>query len=273
MGKFDGILLCADLDDTLLTDDKRVSDGNIGALKYFMNNGGMFTFATGRVPRGAELIREYIEPNAPMVCVNGAGIYDFQAKKFLWSMKLDNGMVDVMEYVDKNLPYAGIEASSEENVYFCKMNRIVEEHKRLEKFPDMYADYRNLPEEIMKVIFMVEEHELDGFKAAINGTDFPQRYSFIQSSPWYYELLPKGVSKGAGLTKLKELTGARFSIAMGDTENDISLMESADLGVAVANAIEPVKAAAGYVTKNDNNHDAVGEVIELLDNGGFLTVL
>lgn len=48
MGKFDGILLCTDLDDTLLTTDKRVSDENSKAIEYFKSEGGLFTFATGR---------------------------------------------------------------------------------------------------------------------------------------------------------------------------------------------------------------------------------
>ena len=55
MGKFDGILLCTDLDDTLLTTDKRVSDENSKAIEYFKSEGGLFTFATGRVPQGAKL--------------------------------------------------------------------------------------------------------------------------------------------------------------------------------------------------------------------------
>ena len=56
MGKFDGILLCTDLDDTLLTTDKRVSDENSKAIEYFKSEGGLFTFATGRVPQGAKLM-------------------------------------------------------------------------------------------------------------------------------------------------------------------------------------------------------------------------
>ncbi len=272
MERFDGILLCTDLDDTLLTRDKRVSEKNVNALRYFMDNGGMFTFATGRVPRGAKLVRKYIEPNAPMVCANGAAIYDFKTGKFLWSLKLDKGINDVIGYVYEHFPSAGVEASSEDTVYFCRTNRIVEEHKHLEKFPDMYIDYQNLPERILKVIFMVEENELDAFKSLIRGTSFPERYSFIQSSPWYYELLPKNASKGAGLKKLKELTGARFSVAMGDNENDLSLMTGADLGIAVANAADCVKRAAGYITENDNNHDAVFEVISKLRGGDIKIV-
>ncbi len=270
MGKFDSILLCTDLDDTLLTHDKRVSEGNIEALKYFMDNGGLFTFATGRVPRGAKLIREYIEPNAPMVCANGAGIYDFKTRKFLWTLKLDSDIAEAIEYVYERFPSAGVEASSEENVYFCKSNRIVEEHKRIEKFPDKYIGCRDLPERMLKVIFMVEEWELDDFKRVIHDSRFADKYSFIQSSPWYYELLPKGASKGAGLVKLKELTGSRVSVAMGDTENDISLMTMADIGAAVANATDEVKAAANYVTENDNEHDAVREVILKLDRGKMI---
>lgn len=270
MGKFDGILLCTDLDDTLLTHDKRVSEKNVKAINYFMENGGLYTFATGRVPHGANLIREFIEPNAPMVCVNGAGIYDFKTRKYLWSMKLDDDMVDVLEYVDKNLPYAGIEASSETAVYFCKTNRIVEEHKRIEILPDRYVGYRDLPEKIMKVIFMVEPEEIEGFREAIHKTAFPERYTFIQSSPWYYEILPKGISKGEGLKKLKKLTGAKISIAMGDAENDLSLVQCADFGIAVANAIDPLKEAASYVTQNDHEHDAVHEVIMKLDAGELL---
>ena len=42
MGKFDGILLCTDLDDTLLTDDKRVSEENKRAIEYFQSEGGLF---------------------------------------------------------------------------------------------------------------------------------------------------------------------------------------------------------------------------------------
>lgn len=267
MGKFDGILLCTDLDDTLLTSDKRVSEKNKAALNYFMENGGLYTFATGRVKNGADLIREFIEPNAPMVCFNGAAIFDFKKDKFLWSMALPKEAVEVMEYVDKHAPYAGIEASSHEAVYFCKFNHIVKRHREIEKFPDLCCDYHEIPEDIVKVIFMMEEDEIEGFKELIGESEFWGKYDFIQSSPHYYELLPLGASKGAGLKKLKELMGARVSIGMGDTENDISMMKDADIGIAVANATDAVKAAAKHITENDNNNDAVCEVIKGIEDG------
>ena len=81
MGKFDGILLCTDLDATLLNDEHKVSEENIKAIDYFKSEGGMFTFVTGRVPNGARLMLEYVKPNAPVVTFNGAGIYDFEKEE------------------------------------------------------------------------------------------------------------------------------------------------------------------------------------------------
>ena len=50
MGKFDGMLICTDLDGTLLRNDKTISCENIDAIEYFKQEGGYFTFVTGRMP-------------------------------------------------------------------------------------------------------------------------------------------------------------------------------------------------------------------------------
>ena len=97
--------------------------------------------------------------------------------------------------------------SSEDRIYFSKWNRIVKEHKRLEKFPDNDMDYHDINQEWLKVIFMVEEDEVDIIRNAIKNSPWADTYDYVQSSPWYYELLPKGASKGAGIQVLAELCG------------------------------------------------------------------
>ena len=84
MGKFDGILICTDLDHTLLTDDKSISDENKRAVEYFMSEGGLFTFATGRSKPGIEFLFNRITPNAPIILFNGAEIYDIKKDEVLW---------------------------------------------------------------------------------------------------------------------------------------------------------------------------------------------
>lgn len=50
MKKFEGIMICTDLDGTLLSDQCTISKDNLDAIEYFKANGGKFTFITGRVP-------------------------------------------------------------------------------------------------------------------------------------------------------------------------------------------------------------------------------
>ncbi len=268
MGKFDGILLCTDLDDTLLTTDKRVSAENSRAIEYFKSEGGLFTFATGRVPMGARLMLEYVHPNAPMVCFNSAAIYDFENNKILWSRSLDKDALKVVEYIDNMFDFVGIEVCTNEKIYFCKINSVVETHKILEKLPENNLDYRRIPESWTKVLFMTEPDKIQLVRDAIDASPFADKYTFMQSSPCYYELLPKNTGKGEGLIHLAELLNIEIShtIGIGDNENDLSLVQMAGAGVAVANAIDAVKRAADYITA-DNNSSAVAAVIHAVERG------
>lgn len=268
MGKFDGLLLCTDLDDTLLTTDKKVSEENKKAIEYFKSEGGLFTFTTGRVPAGASLMLKYARPNAPMVCFNGAGIYDFEHDKLLWSHVLDEEAHRAVEYMDKMFDFIGIEVCTAKSTYFCRINKVLEKQKAFENLPDNYIDYRDIEEDWIKVLFMVEAEHMTAIRAAVAKSPFANSYTFVQSSPWYYELLPKGASKGEGLMVLADLLGVdrNKTIAVGDNENDLMMVKTAKVGCAVENAVSDVKNAADYITK-DNNSSAVADVIGAIENG------
>ena len=83
MGKFSGYLICTDCDGTLTYEPGKVSDVNAEAIKYFQNEGGLFTLATGRFPDHAKLFEDRFKINAPMVSVNGAIIYDEKNNKLI----------------------------------------------------------------------------------------------------------------------------------------------------------------------------------------------
>ena len=268
MGKFDGLLLLTDLDDTLLTTDKRVSEENKRAIEYFKSEGGLFTFATGRVPIGARLMLEYVRPNAPIVCFNGAAVYDFNDNKMLWSRSVGKNAVKAVEYIDGLLDFVGIEICTADKIYFSKVNRVVEEHQRFEQLPDNFRDYHDVKEDWIKVLFMSEADRLVEIREAIAASPFADDYSFVKSSPCYYELLPKGVTKGEGLLTLAALLGIDRSrtIGVGDNENDIELIRNAGVGIAVENAVDEAKNAADFITVHHNS-DAIAAVIRDIERG------
>ena len=88
-------------------------------------------------------------------------------------------------------------------------------------------------------------------------------YSVYRSEPYFLEILPKGIDKAASLERLLLRLGMKRDdmIACGDGYNDLSMIQYAGLGVAMENAVLPVKTAADYVTCS-NNHDGVAHVVE-----------
>ena len=80
----------------------------------------------------------------------------------------------------------------------------------------------------------------------------------------YLEYCPLNTSKGTGVEYLTRVLNMPpdCTVAVGDEQNDISMIQTAHVGVAMKNGIDELKKVADYVTENDNNHDAIAEVIE-----------
>ncbi len=268
MGKFDGILLCTDLDGTLLDDNHHVSKENSDAIEYFKSEGGKFTFVTGRVPAGAKLLLEFVHPNTPVVTFNGAGIYDFEKDELVWGIYLDEKAVSVIEYVEERFPGIGLVVCTDKRVCFCQMNRWVQDYFETEKLPLDTPAYKDIKEPWKKSLFITDEKDISKVKKIIAESKYASLYEFVQSGSHYYELLPIGATKGNGLKRLTELLGVdkNKTIAIGDNENDISMLKTAKVGIAVQNAGTKVKQAADIVTVSNNEH-ALAKVIELLKNG------
>lgn len=268
MGKFDGILLCTDLDATLLNDEHKVSEENIKAIDYFKSEGGMFTFVTGRVPNGARLMLEYVKPNAPVVTFNGAGIYDFEKEELLWGTYLDNKAKKIIEYVQSRIPDLGLVVCTDEKVYFPYVNQWVDDYHKLENFPLDTTPYHDIKEKWKKALFVCSVEDMKTIRKLVSESGYSDDFDLVQSCAYYYEILPKGSTKGTGLERLAELLGIDRSriIACGDNENDIPMIEYAGVGVAVENAIDALKKVADIVTVSNNEH-AISKIIHDLDEG------
>lgn len=268
MGKFDGILLCTDLDGTLLTSDNKISHGNKRAIEYFKSEGGFFTFTTGRCIHGATILLDYIKPNVPMVCFNGGGVYDFENDKVLHLDKLGSKARRAVEFVYKNFPYVAIDINTERDNFYCRSNKWLEEYKQILHFPDNYIELSDMPDNWVKVIFMLDPDKIETFGKALAESEFADEFEFVQSYQAYYELLPKNTCKGSGLLNLAKILNVPQSktIGIGDNYNDISLISQSGTGIAVANAVRPALEAADYITV-DNDSDALKAVIEAIENG------
>lgn len=90
------------------------------------------------------------------------------------------------------------------------------------------------------------------------------KISLFFSSDYYLEHVPLGVSKGNAIHILCQLLNVPIenTYAAGDAENDIAMLKAAHTGIAMANGTAEVKKVADYITKSDNNHGGIREIIK-----------
>lgn len=267
MKKFENILICTDLDGTLLSSNHIISKENLEAVEYFKSEGGFFTFMTGRVPSTALNYCDIIKPNVPFGCINGGGLYDYEKNKYIHMEALTEDALDLVEFIDENVPEVGIQLPAAETVYFCKYSSSLEKFRRICNLPDVRRHYREIDEPVSKVLF-ADENEENLLKVIelLNNHPKAEKFDFIRSEKELYEILPKGASKGTALIKLAEYLNTDKTIAVGDYDNDVEMIKNAKIGFAVANASQRAKDAADFITVSNDEH-AIAKIINDLDSG------
>lgn len=272
MGIFDGILICTDLDGTLLRNDKSVSEENRKAIAYFKQEGGLFTFITGRMPYYAAESYEVAQPNAPFGCINGGAIYDYEGKTYVWKQAVGEELNDLLDRIYERLPQVGIVMCAFDHAVFSRDNEATKGFRERAHVPLITGDYHEIREPVGMVVLGVNT-EADAMALEKLFYAYPQaeKFNLIRSEETLYLILPPGIDKGVAIEKLAQHLGIdpRKTVALGDYENDIAMFRAAGLAIAVSNACPAALAAADHVTVSNEEH-AVAQVINDLAAGKFV---
>ncbi len=267
MGKFDGILLASDLDGTLLNSSSDISDENISAIKYFKDNGGKFMFLTGRTPQGSQRLADKASPNMPCVVFNGTGVYNYKNKKHLWGMYLDDGAKDVIKLVTKEIQGTGVVIPADEQVFFANENEWVKLYYKVTATENMVrSDIDEISVQMKKAIFIDSGENIARIREIIKNSEYSEKYTYVQTNSFLYEILPKNVSKVTALKVILKDYDFKKIIAVGDGENDIEAIKFADVGIAAGNAMQIVKENADFITVGNDEH-IILNIVKDLESG------
>ncbi len=267
MGLFDGILICTDLDGTLYRNDKSISEENKEAIEFFKCEGGSFTFITGRLPYYSTDAYEVVRPNVPFGCINGGGVYDGEAERYIWTVELPREALELARYIDGLFPDVGVQLCRFDKTLFVKENKVTEIFRQITGLPYIAGDY-DTTEPLAKILFCTHRwDELLAVERALREHELADRFDFICSEKNLFELLPKGVNKGLALRKLAEHLGIDMSrtVAIGDYDNDAAMLKMAGRGIAVSNASERALRAADVVTVSNEEHAIARVIYDLRD--------
>lgn len=254
MGIFDGYLLVSDMDGTLLNSKGKLSEENKKAIEYFVDNGGQFTLATGRMLPSIKRHIHKMKVTLPVIMYNGTKVYDFNRDEVIWEKFLEEERKEIVKVVNKINTNVGIEIYSDEIVYIYK------ECERTKRFNNLgYDVIYNIDDNIWskkwtKALIVGEKEELDFVETYLRET-YKDNY-IVRSSNVYLEIIPKEVSKGQALKELiihSELENFKV-ITVGDNMNDVELLEEAHYGFCISNGSEELKKKSKYIApSNDEN--------------------
>lgn len=274
MGKFSGVLIASDFDNTLVYTEEALRRGqptpslsraNREAIEGFMAEGGIFAIATGRaLPAFAPVWRE-IPMNAPTVLFNGAAIYDFPTQTYLCRAFLPEAVRPCVQQVLDAFPQAAVEIYHDDNnIHAVHPNDITEQHVHLTHAPTVTADsVAAVPSPFSKALFEIGAEELDALVDYIHRQRWSADYEVIPSSEHLVELTAKGANKGGMVLRLAAMLGVESAhvYCAGDHANDVPMLRAAAKGFVPANAIPEVLALPDIHILPDARQDAMAAMI------------
>lgn len=259
-------MIVTDLDETLLNDEKHVSEKDKEAIDSLKNV--RFAVASGRgFVSIQEVLKEiglYDKENTYSISLNGAIITENKGNRIIHC--------DYMPYEKAEKIFRiGVSLDTCIHVYTPYMTyvwNLTEEERiyvngRIELTPMESDDISFLKNDrIMKILFV--NTDMDYLHRLRKELDLEDEYAITFSANRYLEFNNPGVNKGDGLHKLCEILDIDISqsIAAGDSLNDREILKEAGLSVGVANAVAQIRDVCDVILESDNNHSPMSEIID-----------
>lgn len=263
-------LICIDVDGTLYNDQKVIPLENITAIQEAAARGILVAITTGRMYHYGHLYGGMLGIDSLTIASNGAFV-KYQNEVLNHQTLPQKDILFIKDKIEKSGLFAHYNTW---NALVCKgdlgdgngylaANTKLPEDMRIEIVvtDDLDGEFSRRENEFLKAIVLSRGNygPLQALKEEFR--DHPT-LDVVHSSPENIEIFRKDVSKAIGIETLIRKLGITKEevMAIGDQENDLSMIRYAGLGVAMGNASDEVKEAANYIT-DTNNHAGVGKAI------------
>lgn len=265
-------LVLSDMDDTLLTHDKHITSQTAAYLHRFIGAGNIFAICSGRPKSGVlpyyeeltkPLTENEIPISLPMVTDNGCAIYNVKGKDIFFEIPYDvfHSFLSSIEGTDHFLYMTTRDSIAyahhlSEVPFWLRHDKDVIEVSSLSDIPsaplicNLHVRESCLPQ---------VENQLQRYKNDILCINWG-----LFEGVCHLELHSPLASKGHALVVLREAyaIASDHTLAFGDALNDLSMIEAAGLGCAMASAVPELHEKADYVTRYDYDHDGVMEALK-----------
>ncbi len=251
-------LVATDMDYTLLMPGKPVSKKNKLAVKAIFDAGGCVTLATGRTFYLCGSYAADLGITVPLITSNGAAISDPVNFRDIESNDFSDEVLDYLMdlFTANNVDATGY---SSDGIYFL-------ENSSRRGFIESYN--AGVPDSIKVPVLNDHSHRFNKFllidpdSSVIEKIKSHDDLQVVSSAKGFYDVMLKGTSKGLALKKIASMYNIPVTFALGDSENDLSLLESAGHSVAMGGS--SIEQFADYVTTDCESDGFARAVYEFI---------
>lgn len=244
MALYSDVLLTVDYDRTLTAPDSSIPERNLEAIRYFMENGGIFTVNTGRsVPMSRNHIIGKVPVNAPLLLYNGSADYDADTGVFKRCQAIDvDPKTFLLDIIDR-FPMLNLEVQGEHGHYMLRKNEGWEGYCRHNNCTFGYVTPDDIPMPFIKVaingefrdctvasMYQATEEDMRIFAELTDYVNqkYGDKVDGFRACPRILDIHAKGCSKLNAARLLQKELGRKILVCVGDSHNDLSMMEGAD---------------------------------------------
>lgn len=262
-------VMFSDIDGTLLNSNHEISARTRLSIRNLASRGVPFILVSARMPQGITPLQNVLGINGPIVCFSGALILDAEneegTREIIAEIPMDTNIVSlILRLIEETFPVCV--SLYNKDIWLVSSTEdewIIQEHQitGIEPTPFDLHSISDLTLPVFKMLCMGDPGHIALLRKVLLAR-FPN-LTVYESKPTYLEIMSPGVSKSIAMDALLErfCTDRRRTLAIGDNYNDLDMIQSAGLGVAMGNAPDEVKANADYIT-DTNDRDGVTLVIE-----------
>lgn len=261
-------LITIDIDDTLVNTAKQVTPRVKAALQEATAQGVKVVLTTGRPLPG---VQEYLDElglnhqdDQYAITYNGGVVQTTNGEELGGKELAYSDYLRLREVADELGAYLQVETIDAAYTSAKEINYWASRENFLIKMPLIIkpVDEMDPNDHYVKFMFIGDEADIDSWRDALPA-DVKEAYYIVKSTPQHLEFMHKDATKGSGLLTLAAKLGINRSetMALGDQQNDVTMIEAAGLGVAMGNAVPEVKAVADVETTTQNA-DGVGVAVE-----------
>lgn len=247
-------LVASDMDYTLLMPGQDVSSKNREAIKALQDMGVAFTIATGRTSFLVGKYADDLKITIPCITSNGGALFDPIELKEVYTADMDDAAVEdlIRIGIERGIDYVGYASDvvyfrpdSKRKQFFYDYNKGTPERLQA-KMADLTLDMaqsRSLSK-LSKILFVGAD------EATVSEVMARKDVEACFSAADFLDIMAPGSSKGSGLLELAKFMNISIenTFAVGDNDNDLSMLLASGHGIAMGNSSDYVKSKAEYVT-------------------------